>query len=530
VKSDFSCLLPAIKVMGVLNLKHSVLLILWLLGVLSGCAVNPVTGKSELRLVPESTEINLGSEQYAPSRQMQGGDYVVDPDITAYVDGVGKRLAAVSDRGLPYEFKVINDSTPNAWALPGGKIAINRGLLTELNSEAELAAVLGHEIVHAAARHGAKGMERGMLLQGVVLAAQVASSNSEFSNLAVGGAALAGQMIGQKYSRDAELESDFYGMQYMSRAGYDPQAAVSLQETFVRLSEGKNQDWLSGLFSSHPPSQERVEANREAVKRLPPGGEVGVERHRQKIATLIRSKAAYDQGRKALAEGDAGQALALAEQALAVEPGEALFHSLRGDVRFKQGKYQDAVANYDRALEQNGDYFHFYVKRGLAREQLGQTAAAYADLEASVKLLPTAAALNALGNLAQARGELDKAKEFYAAAADSDSPPGQEAARSLVRLDLPSRPDRYLRIRLGLDPSGYLLAEIGNPTAVAVADVQFQVQFVDARGRQRQVVLPGPDTLAPGASARISTGIGPVDSGTAFQGLKAGIVGARVAE
>ncbi|MBT8141393.1 MAG: M48 family metalloprotease, partial [Gammaproteobacteria bacterium] len=133
---------------------HYALLLLPLLFLL-GCATNPVTGKKELRVVGEDTEINLGIQQYNPARQSQGGDYVIDPQLTKYVQGVGNRLAKVSDRPLPYEFQVINSSVPNAWALPGGKIAINRGLLYELNSEAELAAVMGHEIVHSAARHGA---------------------------------------------------------------------------------------------------------------------------------------------------------------------------------------------------------------------------------------------------------------------------------------------------------------------------------------------------------------------------------------
>ncbi|MCG8429277.1 MAG: M48 family metalloprotease, partial [Chromatiales bacterium] len=200
---------------------------------LTGCATNPVTGKNELALVSESQELAIGNKQYAPSRQMQGGDYILDPELAEYVQQVGQRLAAVSDRDLPYEFVVLNDSTPNAWALPGGKIAINRGLLVELNSEAELAAVLGHEIVHAAARHGAKGMERGMLLQGAIAVAGVAARDSDYSQLAVGAAAVGANLINQSYSRDAESESDYYGMQYMARAGYDPHAAVDLQETFV---------------------------------------------------------------------------------------------------------------------------------------------------------------------------------------------------------------------------------------------------------------------------------------------------------
>src|SRR5690606_23704697 len=137
------------------------------------CSQNPVTGRSELSLVSQAEEINIGAQQYSPSQQSQGGVYNVDPELTAYVNEVGQRIAAHSPRRLPWEFVVLNNSVPNAWALPGGKIAVNRGLLYEMNTEAELAAVLGHEIVHAAARHGAQSMERGMLMQGALLATAV---------------------------------------------------------------------------------------------------------------------------------------------------------------------------------------------------------------------------------------------------------------------------------------------------------------------------------------------------------------------
>ena len=121
------------------------------LGLLVGCATNPVTGESEFAFVDESQELAIGAEQYPPSQQMQGGRYVADPAVGAYVSEIGARLAAVSDRDLPYEFVVLNNGVPNAWALPGGKIAVNRGLLLELENEAELAAVLGHEVVPSAA-------------------------------------------------------------------------------------------------------------------------------------------------------------------------------------------------------------------------------------------------------------------------------------------------------------------------------------------------------------------------------------------
>ena len=167
----------------------------------TSCSVNPVTGKREITFVSESSEIKMGAESYLPMQQSQGGEYDIDPVLTDYVSGVGNRLAAVSDRKLPYEFVVLNNSVPNAWALPGGKIAINRGLLTELNSEAELAAVLGHEIVHAAARHSAKRIERSTLLQSVIVATAVVTNDSDYGGLAVGGAGIGAQLLNQSYGR-----------------------------------------------------------------------------------------------------------------------------------------------------------------------------------------------------------------------------------------------------------------------------------------------------------------------------------------
>ncbi len=508
------------------------LLLIWFIMLLwlTGCAVNPVTGKNELAFVSESSEINIGNKQYLPSRQMQGGDYSTAPQVVAYVKRVGQRLAAVSDRKLPYEFNVINDSTPNAWALPGGKIVINRGLLVELDSEAELAAVLGHEIVHAAARHGAKGMERGMMLQGAIMAAGIASQNSEYSQLALGGAGIAAQLLTQKYSRGAELEADFYGMKYMSRAGYDPHAAIKLQQTFVRLSESGESNWLNGLFASHPPSQERVDTNRRTAATLPPGGEIGRERYQQKMAPLFKDRDAYkafDAGRKALHDGNTDRALRFANNALKIQPREALFHSLRGDIRLKQRRYRDAVTNYDRALQHDDKYFHYYLQRGLARLKLHETAQGEADLKKSIKYLPTAPAMNALGNLSLNGGDVVMAKKYFSAAAGSNSNAGKAANRSLIRLDLPDNPHKYLQLKLGRDRSNYLLVQINNRTRQTVAGVRFIVQFKDVQGKVRTVQLQLSDRLAPQKSKTVATGIGPFADLKNVQGK---VVRARVVE
>ncbi len=439
----------------------------------SGCAVNPVTGQRDLMLVSEAQELQIGAQQYAPSQQSQGGSYDLDPELTRYVQGVGLRLAAVSDRALPYEFVVLNNSVPNAWALPGGKIAVNRGLLLELQSEAELAAVLGHEIVHAAARHSAQQISRGQLAQVGLAAAAIGYGNREGAELVVGGAQLATQLVMQRYGRDAERESDRYGMQYMKRAGYDPAAAVSLQQTFLRLSEGRASNWLEGLFASHPPSAERVANNQALLSELGAGGALERERYQAAIGRIRRAApayAAFDKGQKALAEGKLAEAEQLAREAIRLEPREAMFQSLLGDIARKRGDGRASLAAYDQAVRLNDRFFLHPLKRGFARLQAGNRAGGQQDLETSVRLLPTAAAMNELGKLAMNSGNPSAARGYFEGAAGAQGPVGEEARVQLARMDLGSDPSRVLRLRAFVD-AGQLGAEIANPSPVGASEV-----------------------------------------------------------
>jgi len=497
----------------------------------SACATNPVTGKKELSLVSESQEINIGKKQYAPIRQSQGGDYVVDPQVQAYVNEVGQRLAAVSDRKLPYEFKTLNNSVPNAWALPGGKIAISRGLLTELETEAELAAVLGHEIVHAAAKHGAKGMQRGIFLQGAVLVATIASQDSGYSNLAQVGAGMGAGLVNQKYGRDAERQSDHYGMKYMSRAGYDPQGAVELQKTFVKLSEGRRQAWLSGLFASHPASKERVQNNIKDAAGLPKGGEVGRERYLRNIARLIKSKPAYEayeKAQKALSEGKTEQAKALAQKAIAIEPREGHFHSLLGDIEQRKKNFKGAKIHYNKAISLNGNFFYYHLQRGLINESLNANPEARRDLERSAQLLPTADAYNALGNIARKEGQTNKAKQYYAKAGNQNSAAGKAAFTSLVELDLPENPAKYLKVRLGLSQSGTLIAEVSNPTPRDVTGLVLALEYPDSSGQMRQSNQSLPGRLKAGQKKVLNLDIS--ISPSQMDKVRSGIVAAQIAQ
>lgn len=509
------------------------------LALLAGCGVNPVTGERELQFVSEAQELKIGAENYSPMRQSEGGDFGVVPELTAYVNEVGQKLAAVSDRALPYEFVVLNNSVPNAWALPGGKIAVNRGLLTELKNEAELAAVLGHEIVHAAARHGAQAQERGTLLQAGMAAATIGAAVSgvdqNVAGLLIQGAGVGAQLIHTRYGREAELESDLYGMRYMKAAGYDPQGAVTLQETFVRLSEegGRRQNWLEGLFASHPPSQERVAKNRQTAAELGSGGEIGAERYVARIKPLTDLKPVYDKYDQAVAAArkkDFAGAKKLAGEAAAAIPREGRFHEFLGEVALSEKQPREAIPHYQKAIDLNPGYFGSYLGAGVAQLQAGNRSQAEEWLKRSVQLLPTAPAAFYLGQIEKEKGNLAGAMQYYKAAAGSNSTIGQQAAAEFVRLDLPQNPGNYVAAGAQLDARGQLVAVIQNRAPVPLADIQVTPVLVDATGRAvstgNRIGVRGP--LAAGQQTAVATGTGLTQEQLQFVRFR--IDGARPAE
>lgn len=478
--------------------------------IVSACGINPVTKKREFQFVSEAQEISIGTQNYSPTRQSQGGDYVLDPELTAYIQSVGNKLAAVSDRKLPYEFNLLNDSVPNAWAMPGGKIAFNRGLLYELNSEAELAAVMGHELVHAAARHGAQGMERGVLLQGAMIAVGIGAQNTDYANLIVGSAQTGAQLVNSKYGRDAESESDLYGMQYMKKAGYDPSAAVTLQETFVRLSADRKSNFIEGLFASHPPSQARVDANKETLKQVGAGGEWGKEIYAKKTAKLRATQGAYkayDDAVKALSEKNIDKAKSLINQAIAGEPREARFQELLGDIALTEKKPQEALKLYAKAIKMQPDYFKPHIQSGIALFNMGKKTEAEPFLKRANELLPTAPGHALLGQIAEGKGQTDVALQHYQVAASSNSDIGKDAIARAVRLDLPRNPAKYIKSGIQSDNLGNLFAVVQNDTPVALSRVKVRVIQYNENGRaigQSQPLLI--NGVAPGKRNQVAIG------------------------
>jgi tetratricopeptide (TPR) repeat protein len=282
------------------------------------------------------------------------------------------------------------------------------------------------------------------------------------------------------------------------------------------------------LFASHPPSAERVEKNRETAATLPTGGDIGRERYQAATARLRDRQPAYeayDEGRAALADDRPADAERSAQQALRLLPGEGHIHALLGDIDLQQKDYADAVRHYADAIDRDSGFFYYYLQKGLAHRQLRQWDESRAALETSVRLLPTADAYYALGTLAERRGELQAALEYYQQAGSSSGPAGEAAQEATVRLDLPANPGKYIQARGGLDNSGQLIVEVANATRVPVTDVLVAVRYADSQGSIREVGRRI-DQLPPGQATRFATGLGPFTSAQQFQ---VGVTNARVA-
>jgi predicted Zn-dependent protease len=233
--------------------------------ILASCSTNPATGKSEISLVSESQEIEMGNQMLASARATLGT--YPDSGVQRYVRAVGSRLAAASERpGLPWVFEVVEDPQVNAFAAPGGKIFVTRGILAYFGSEAELAGVLGHEIGHVTARHSARQMTREQLV-GVGLIAGSILSSTVAQNA---GALQQGLgLLFLSYSRGDEAQADELGFRYMRRLQYDPREMSRTFQTLARVSElsggGKVPTWAS----SHPDPGDRYQKAEQRAASVP---------------------------------------------------------------------------------------------------------------------------------------------------------------------------------------------------------------------------------------------------------------------
>ena len=419
--------------------------LLWLLGAsaLSGCAASPIGGAPILVGMSEDEEIKA-DRSLAPQQFSQDLGAVQDAALNGYVTEVGRRLAAQSHRPrMPYSYRVLNANYVNAYTFPGGAMGVTRGILVDLHSEAELAALLGHELGHVNARHAAQRQGQAMVAQIAVSGANIIAAGTGFGGLVDLGSQLGASVLLSSYSRDNEREADALGQEYMVRAGYPASGMVGVQQLLVDQQK-EAPGLMQTMFSTHPMSGERRDTARQLAesryanssKRDP-----GRERFMDNTAALRRLKpaiAACQRGEMAMAgkqygpaEGHfaqalqqapedyaanlrmaqclqaqerAGQALRYAETATRVYPQEAQAHKVVALLALGQrdpGRAYEHLERFDRLLP--GDVGVTFLK-GISLEGMGRRQEAAGHYAAYLKSKRQGKAAEYAANRLQAWG------------------------------------------------------------------------------------------------------------------------------
>lgn len=373
---------------------------LWITGVSAaglavGCAANPVTGKSQLMLVSESEEIRMDLQN---SPHQFSGDYGASQDqaLNRYVEGVGKQIASVGHRPhMPYSFRVVNATYVNAYAFPGGSIAATRGVMLDLENEAELAGLLGHELGHVNARHTAERMSKGILTQAVVgsVAILAGTQGSVYGELASSLGQLGAGAFLAFYSRENERQADDLGMQYMVKTGYSPEGFIGLMDMLRSISKHQPSA-VELMFSTHPMSEERYRTAVDTARQYDAYANPKAlfrERYMDNTSRLRSMKGAIEamqNGEKAMGQKKFGEAEAQFRKALGAAPNDYAGLVMMTKCQMHQKKYDAALNFAEKAKQIYPQEAQANHLAGLARIQQRQFDRAYEDFSRYDKLLP----------------------------------------------------------------------------------------------------------------------------------------------
>ncbi|MBN1104226.1 MAG: M48 family metalloprotease [Deltaproteobacteria bacterium] len=373
---------------------------IWLLsmsaaGTVLGCATSPVTGKTQLMLVSEDQEIQM-DRQYAPFQFSADYGQIQDKTLNDYVRRVGQNMTGRTHRThMPYSFRGVNATYVNAYAFPGGSIACTRGILLALENEAELAALLGHELGHVNARHTAQQMSKGMLTNALVggLSAVAGAMASGLGQVAGALGSIGAGALLASYSRDNEREADALGMEYMAKGGYNPKGMVGLMEMLRSLSKSKP-GAIEMMFATHPMSDERyqtaVETSRvqyASSRNLP----LYKERYMDQTARLRAMKRAIEdlqRGEQETAVQKFGEAEAHYRNALKQAPNDYAGLVMMAACQIIQKKPGEGLRYSEAAKAVYPQEAQAYHLSGFAKIQTRDFDGAYQDFSAYEKILP----------------------------------------------------------------------------------------------------------------------------------------------
>ena len=248
-----------------------------------------------------SLEKEIGLGKSLAQEVEKSAKLIDDPVVTEYVNRVGQNLVRNSDAKVPFTIKVIDSDEVNAFALPGGFFYVNSGLILRANEESELAGVMAHEIAHVAARHGTKQATKGDIIQLASIPAMIMLPYGWAGYGIYQGMNFLIPMTFLKFSRDAEREADFLGLQYMYKAGYDPNSYVTFFER-IQADEKRRPGTIGKAFSTHPPTQDRIENTQKEIARILPARQEYIvtssefDSVKSRLRNIMFSRKAIDNG------------------------------------------------------------------------------------------------------------------------------------------------------------------------------------------------------------------------------------------
>ncbi|MBU0970647.1 MAG: M48 family metalloprotease [Proteobacteria bacterium] len=362
---------------------------------LAGCAVDPVTGKNQLMMMSREQEIGI-DKQHAPFQFSSDYGVTQDRALNQYIGEVGgKMMPFVHRPDMPYAFQCVNATYVNAYAFPGGSIAVTRGILLDLDDEAQLAALLGHELGHVNARHSAEQASKNQLSSLFVggLSLLASTQGSGLGQLTQQLGALGQGLFLSSYSRENEREADSLGQEYMVKAGYSSKGFVGLMEMLNSMNTAKASS-TQMLFSTHPMSSERLSAavQRDTTQyKHTQSFPLGRERYMDKTALLRQKKGAIlkmQEGEKYLAKEEYGTAETSFKSAIQQAPHDYTAHVLMAKCLLIQKKSSQALSYADSAKKLYATEPQGYYLAGLANSAEKKHTRAYEDFKQCDALLP----------------------------------------------------------------------------------------------------------------------------------------------
>ena len=399
---------------------------LWLLGAgaaagLSGCATSPVTGETILVGMSEAQEKQTDA-QVAPHQFSQDLGAIQDEAVNRYVAGIGQRMGTLTHRPqMPYSYRVLNANYVNAYTFPGGAMGVTRGILADLDDEAQLAALLGHELGHVNARHAAQRQGQNLVAQAALAGLNVAAQNSDWGGLMSMGGQIGASALLAGYSREHEREADALGQEYLVKAGYPATGMVRLHQLLV-AEEKSAPSLLQTMFSTHPMSSERMQAAQAAADaryRISNSLDARRERFMDSTASLRRIRPTIDackNGETAMAARQYPKAQAEFQTALARTPRDYASNLRMAQCLQAQGQTAKAVDYADNAREIYPQEAQAYKLAGVLALQQRDAGRAYQNLDRFDRLLPGDAGITFLKGISlEGMGNRQAAAQHYAA-------------------------------------------------------------------------------------------------------------------